>query len=67
MGASAVWGKLRQQIFLMRSREEREGKSFFQIIADSPKSPRLCISASPREIPRALPSPRSLLKVAPNG
>jgi hypothetical protein len=27
-GAAALWGKFRQQIFLTRSREEREEKSF---------------------------------------
>jgi hypothetical protein len=36
-GASAGWGKLRQQIFLTQSREEREGKSFCCFYAPSLK------------------------------
>jgi hypothetical protein len=31
-GASAVWGELQQQIFLTRSREEREGKRFLWLV-----------------------------------
>jgi hypothetical protein len=33
--ASDVWGKFRQQIFLTRSREEREGKTFYGFSAPS--------------------------------
>jgi hypothetical protein len=30
--ASTVWGKLRQQNYFTRSREEREGKSFLRLL-----------------------------------
>ena len=56
-GASTVWGELRQQIFLTRRTQRTRRKDFYRITADSTKSPRLRISASPREIPRPPHSP----------